>query len=638
MILQALTSLYEALAQKGEISKEGWSREKISFALGIDENGDLLRITPLFKPGDMPKGKKKEEPQEMTVPAAVKRTSGAAANFLWDNSSYILGVSLKKGENDAKREKRRNKDIKCFEACRELHHSMLDGMEYPAAKAVLNFLDKWEPQKAEENNLVAQYAKEILSGANIVFRFNGKFMHEIPELSAAWQTHYGAAQTEKGQCLVTGALDEIQKTHPKIKGVQGAKLSGAALVSFNESAFCSYKKKQNQNAPVGKYAAFAYTTALNHLLKDRKNVHRIGDAAVVCWAENADKQYEDFATDLFFGDGDGDQSDEQRLSALQASVELLAKGLPCRELDLDPERKFYILGISPNAARLAVRFFYCDSFGNIVKNIKAHYDRLEIVRPSYDKYPMLPLWKLLSATNRTIKKKNDNGTNAERPYSEESGKNKDKRACSASVPLSPEYSEESGKNKDKPQNSAMAGAVARAVFSGGRYPASLLECTFLRIKAERNITRERAAIIKAYYLRNPNEKCPKEVLTVSLNENSKNIPYTLGRLFSVYEEIQEKANLRNPGNPGINTTIKDRYFGSAAAMPATVFPILSNLAQKHLRKLSDAQRVYLDKKVMTLKGVLGEQYPAHMSLPEQGSFDLGYYHQTQARYTKKEDK
>ena len=615
MILQALTSLYEALAPKGEVPKEGWSREKISFALGIDENGDLLRITPLFKPGDMPKGKKKEEPQEMTVPAAVKRTSGAAANFLWDNSSYILGVSLKKGEDDAEREKQRNKDIKCFEACRELHHSMLDGMEYPAAKAVLNFLDKWEPQKAEENNLVAQYAKEILSGANMVFRFNGGYVHDDPQLASVWQKANAKQKDNIGQCLVTGALDEIQNTHPTIKGVQGAQSSGAALVSFNASAFCSYNKEQNQNAPVGKYAAFAYTTALNHLLKDRKNVHRIGDAAVVCWAENADKQYEDFAADLFFGDGDGDQSDEQWLSALQASVELLAKGLPCRELDLDPERKFYILGISPNAARLAVRFFYCDSFGNIVKNIKAHYDRLEIVRPSYDKFPILPLWKLLSATNRTIKKKNDNGTNAERSDSEDSDK-----------------------SKDKTQNSAMAGAVARAVFSGGRYPASLLECTFLRIKAERNITRERAAIIKAYYLRNPNEKCPKEVLTVSLNENSKNIPYTLGRLFSVYEEIQKEANLRNPGNPGINTTIKDRYFGSAAAMPATVFPILSNLAQKHLRKLSDAQRVYLDKKVMTLKSVLGEQYPAHMSLPEQGSFDLGYYHQTQARYTKKEDK
>lgn len=603
MILQALTSLYEALAPKGEVPKEGWSREKISFALGIDENGDLLRITPLFKPGDMPKEKKKEEPQKMMVPIKVGNKS---PKFLWGNSGFILGAANDKTPEKAK---------ECFERNRQFHHQLLDKVDSPAAKAILNFFDGWEPEKTTENELVAQYASELLGSANMVFRFNGKFVHEIPELSAAWQTHYGAAQTEKEQCLITGMLDAIPETHPLIKGIQGAQSSGAALVSFNESAFCSYKKKQNQNAPVGKYAAFAYTTALNHLLEDRKNVHRIGDASVVCWAENADKQYEDFAADLFFGDGDGDQSDEQWLSALQASVELLAKGLPCRELDLDPERKFYILGISPNAARLAVRFFYCDSFGNIVKNIKAHYDRLEIVRPSYDKFPILPLWKLLSATNRTIKKKNDNGTNAERSDSEDSDK-----------------------SKDKTQNSAMAGAVARAVFSGGRYPASLLECTFLRIKAERNITRERAAIIKAYYLRNPNEKCPKEVLTVSLNENSKNIPYTLGRLFSVYEEIQKEANLRNPGNPGINTTIKDRYFGSAAAMPATVLPILSNLAQKHLRKLSDEQRVCLDKKVMTLKSVLGEQYPAHMSLPEQGSFDLGYYHQTQARYTKKEDK
>lgn len=577
MILQALMSLYEALAQKGEISKEGWSREKISFALGIDENGDLLRITPLFETVDGPKGKTREVPQKMTVPIKVGNTS---PKFLWGNSGFILGTANDKTPEAAK---------DCFKRNRDLHHEVLKGIEVPAAKAILSFFDRWEPEKTLENELVTSCAGELLGKANMVFRFNGKFIHEIPQLAAAWQAHYGETAKERGQCLITGALDAIPNTHPLIKGVQGAQSSGAALVSFNASAFCSYNKEQNQNAPVGKYAAFAYTAALNHLLADRKNVHRIGDAAVVCWAENADKQYEEFAADLFFGDGDGDQSDEQRLSALQASVELLAKGLPCRELDLDPERKFYILGISPNAARLAVRFFYCDSFGNIVKNIKAHYDRLEIVRPSYDKYPMLPLWKLLSAT------------------------------------VNPSA-------KDKTPNSAMAGAVARAVFSGGRYPASLLECTFLRIRAEREITRERAAIIKAYYLRNPNEKCPKEVLTVSLNKDSKNVPYTLGRLFSVYEEIQQAAN------PGINTTIKDKYFGSAATMPATVFPILSSLAQKHLRKLSDAQRVYLDKKVMTLKSVLGEQYPAHMSLPEQGSFDLGYYHQTQARYTKKEDK
>lgn len=290
MILQALTSLYEALAPKGEVPKEGWSREKISFALGIDENGDLLRITPLFKPGDMPKEKKKEEPQKMMVPIKVGNKS---PKFLWGNSGFILGAANDKTPEKAK---------ECFERNRQFHHQLLDKVDSPAAKAILNFFDGWEPEKTLENELVTSCAGELLGKANMVFRFNGKFIHEIPQLAAAWQAHYGETAKERGQCLVTGALDEIQKTHPTIENVQGANPAGAALVSFNESAFCSYKKEQNQNAPVGKYAAFAYTTALNHLLADKSNVHRIGDASVVCWAENADKQYEDFAAEVFFGD------------------------------------------------------------------------------------------------------------------------------------------------------------------------------------------------------------------------------------------------------------------------------------------------------------------------------------------------
>ena len=153
----------------------------------------------------------------------------------------------------------------------------------------------------------------------------------------------------------------------------------------------------------------------------------------------------------------------------------------------------------------------------------------------------------------------------------------------------------------------------------------------LRIRAERNITWGRAAIIKAYYLKNPHKDCPEEVLTVSLNEASTNIPYTLGRLFSVYEAAQQAAN------PGINTTIKDKYFNSAATMPASIFPVLNNLYQKHLRKLETGQRVYFDKQVSALKGVLSESYPTRMTLAQQGAFDLGYYHQTQKRYTKKEE-
>lgn len=153
----------------------------------------------------------------------------------------------------------------------------------------------------------------------------------------------------------------------------------------------------------------------------------------------------------------------------------------------------------------------------------------------------------------------------------------------------------------------------------------------LRIRAEREITPGRAAILKAYYLKNPNPQCPEEVLHVSLNENSTNIPYTLGRLFAVYEAVQERAN------PGINATIKDKYFNSAASTPATIFPILDNLCQKHLRKLDTGLRIYYDKRIALLKNILGETNPLRLTLPEQGSFNLGYYHQKQFIYTKKEE-
>lgn len=187
-------------------------------------------------------------------------------------------------------------------------------------------------------------------------------------------------------------------------------------------------------------------------------------------------------------------------------------------------------------------------------------------------------------------------------------------------------------SRDKMPSPAMAGATARAVFSGGRYPASLLEGVMLRIRAERNITWGRAAILKAYYLKNPHEDCPKEVLTVSLNEESTNPAYTLGRLFSVYEATQQAAN------PGINATIKDRYFNSACATPATAFPTLVKLAQKHLQKMSTPNEVHFSKQLTELMAQLPETgFPARLSLPEQGAFEIGYYHQTQKRYAKKNE-
>lgn len=574
MILQALTRYYDDLLERGEIAPPGWSPAKISYALCLDENGEVTQIVPTLK--DTVVGKKTvQRPQEMTLPAPVKRTVGIASNFLWDNSAYLLGAD-QKGKPERSR--------KCFQAASQLHHEILDGVDSPAARAILAFFDAWQPEQAAEHSALTGQCDDIMGGANLVLRVNGHYPQDDSAVRAAWQRYCGDDDPDAMhmQCLVTGREDEIVATHPSVKGVRNAQSSGAALVSFNSPAFCSYGREQNYNAPVGKQAAFAYTAALNHLLADKNNVQHIGDTTVVCWAEGAEPVYQDYAQAFLFG---GEAPEGLSDNDLRAVLKRLAEGKPCDELGIDPNRPFYILGLAPNAARLSVRFFLRDSFGSLMKNVNDHYERLKIAGSRYE---MLPLWALLRET----------------------------------VNLN---------SRDKEPSPAMAGATARAVFSGGLYPASLLEAVMLRIRTERNITWGRASILKAYYLKNPHKDCPKEVLTVSLNEESTNVAYTLGRIFSIYEAAQQAAN------PGINATIKDKYFNSAAAMPASIFPILNNLYQKHLRKLENGQRIYFDKQVSALKNILGESYPARMTLAQQGAFDLGYYHQTQKRYTKKEE-
>lgn len=573
MILQALTQLFEDLAAQGKLSPPGWSNAKISYALCLDYKGSLIAVMPTQHEEQIGK-KAQARPNLVLLPSSVTRTAGVLPNFLWDNSSYLLGMDDKGNPS---------RSNACFAACRNLHHELLDHVNSPTAKAILRYFDTWVPENARENPALADCLQDILKGCNLTFQVNGRFAREDSDIQAAWTAHYGNVTGEKQQCLVTGKPDIPEAVHPLIKGVSGAQSSGAAIVSFNAPALCSYGKEQSLNAPVGKYAAFAYTAALNYLLSDKPNVHRIGDCTIVCWADGAQEQYTDFASISLFGDN---LPETWSSEDLYDAMHKLAQGLPCQELSLDPNRSFYVLGLSPNAARLSVRFFFRDSFGSMIRNVNNHYQRLEI---QGNNYPIIPLWALLRETV------NKNAT-------------------------------------DKSPSPVMAGAAARAIFTGSPYPASLLESTMLRIRADHEITSGRAAILKAYYLRNPSIQCPKEVLTVSLNENSTNIPYTLGRLFAVYEVLQERAN------PGINATIKDKYFNAASATPAVIFPILGNLSQKHLRKLDVGQQIYFEKQIGNLKSKLPESYPNQLSLQEQGSFDLGYYHQKQSRFEKKEEK
>lgn len=576
MILQALVRHYEDLTAQNMIAPPGWNPVKVSCALELDEQGRLLRASSIQE--TVVKGKKTVlAPRLMELPAPVKRTVGIAANFLCDNAAYILGFDGK-GNPERTRE--------CFAACKALHEQLLSGVNTPPARALLAFFHSWDPEQAADHPAMRDESSGIMAGANLVFRFRGAFVHEDPAIRQAWQAHYDADSSGPAAvCLVTGREAPAEAVHPSVKGVQGAQSSGAALVSFNAPAFCSYGKEQNFNAPTSKYAAFAYTSALNHLLADREHLYRLGDTTVVCWAEGGEPAFQDAFGAFTFGAQCGYTERE-----LRDMVGQLLRGNPVLfdEALLDPDRPFYILGLSPNAARLSVRFFLRNSFGGFLEHVQRHYERLEIVKPAFDKFDALPLWKLLGETV------NQN-------------------------------------SKDKAASPNMAGAVLRSVLMDVPYPATLLHGALLRIRAEREITRGRAAILKAYYIKRPHPDIPKEVLTVSLNPDSTNIPYTLGRLFSVLEAVQSAAN------PGINATIKDRYFNAASATPGHIFPILLNLSHKHLRKLEGGLRIYYEKQIAELTGVLSEAFPPRLNLPQQGAFQLGYYHQTQKRYEKKEE-
>lgn len=575
MILQTLTQYYEDLLARGDIDRPGWARAKVSWGLELAPDGQLLAVLPLQD--EQPRGKKTVlVPQMLAVPEPVKRSSGVAANFLCDNSAYLLGIDAKgKPERTAQ----------CFAAAKALHLELLRHVPGEAAAAVRHFFETWQPAQAAAHPALAECIDDVLKGGNLIFLCADHFVQDDPDVQKAWQQYRDRIGNEPPiRCLVTGQQAPLARLHPSIKGVAGAQSSGASLVSFNADAFCSYGHEQGANAPVGTYAAFAYTQALNSLLADRDHVQHIGDTTVVCWAQGGDPVYQDAGMDALFFDDFWTESD------LRSAIEKLAQGCPAEwhNVLLEPGTHFYVLGLAPNAARLSVRFFWQDSFAALARNVQQHYEDLNITGPAGDRhFPPSLYW----FTRETVNLKSRTPTVTPR----------------------------------------LSGDVLSAVLNGTPYPATLLNEVTLRIRAEQTVTRGRAAILKAYYLRKPNPFCPKEVLTVQLNEESSYMPYVLGRLFAVLEAVQTAAN------PNINSTIKDRYFNSACATPAVVFPTLIKLAQKHLQKLSEGQRIYYDRQITELAGRLDQPFPARLNLPEQGAFEIGYYHQVQKHFTKKQE-
>lgn len=536
MILQALTKYYQRISQSedSDVAQEGFQKQDIPFLIALNPDGHFVGLQ------DTRQGEgKKKKARSFIVPKAVKKTSGIAANLLWDNPAYVLG----RPKPDKK------KDFQTLlERAKEQHQRFIETIKVKLTSclsddgitAVLSFLEKGDFEAVFTHELWPEIEE---GGANLTFQFEGE-TQLICQRQAVLSTLTNA-KNNSGEvvqtCLITGDEDIPARLHTAIKGVWGAQSSGANIVSFNLDAFSSFGKTQGYNAPVGKKAEFAYTTALNKLLaKDSSQRIQVGDASTVFWAEKENKMEELFAD--FFGEPPKGQS-QQDNAAIKALYESPKTGaIPL----LDDDTKFYVLGLSPNAARIAIRFWYQGFVGEVAQHIKRHFEDCSIIRSPKDP-EFLSLFRLLVST--AVQGKSDN--------------------------IQPN----------------LAGNFMKAILSGTPYPQTLLSSAVRRIRAEHEITYPRASLIKAVLVRDTRfyNKTDKEV-SMALDKSNTNKGYLLGRLFSVLERAQESAS------PGINATIRDRFYGSASSTPVAVFPHLMKLKNHHIAKLENkGQAINLEK-------------------------------------------
>lgn len=559
----------EADAASG-MAPEGYSEENISFVLRIKPDGRLLDCISLLSD----KGKARR----MQVPAAVKRTVGIEPNFLWDNTGYVLGVDGK-GKDE--------RTAKTFAAFQDRHRKAVERSGNARIRAVSVFLDAWDPKTFTDLP-----DHELMLDANLVFRIEGDscYVHEAPDVREAWlklrAEDEGGAH---GVCLITGKEGVISAVHPAVKGVPGAQSAGAALVSFNCEAFTSYGKEQSLNAPVSSETAEAYTSALNYLLRrDNHHVIQFGDASVIFWAENPGPA-ENFMYTLAGMNAMGEDppaEDGETVKLVRAALDALKRGKAVREVlaELGPEQPFFVLGLAPNQARLVIRLWEQSSFGDMVERILRFRRELEMERefPTQPKWP--DFWQLMKE-------------------------------------IAPQ-----GKMENLPKN--LGGGLARAVFSNLPYPRNFYSAVIGRIRADKRVGYLRAALLKACLIRN----FKHEDMPVTLDSSRKDVPYLLGRLFSLLEKNQRDALGQ------LNANLADRYLAAASATPGMVFPRLLRLSTFHARTARSKAGVPTTAALKTMAAVMDDihDFPARLSIVEQGVFFLGYQQQTNANYQKKE--
>lgn len=574
-ILQALDSYYHRLEG---VAEPGRSPEKFGWCIVIGRDGAIVDVEDCHDVSG-----KKPRVRLYMVPAAVKRTVGISPNFLWDKSAYVLGRT-------AGATKRTAQEHAAFVS---MHVERLADQDDHGLVALRRFLEAWRPQDFDE---IAKFAPEMLD-ANFMFRLDGEreFLHERPAARALASKF--SAEKEDGNifCLVNGQTGPVARLHPTIKGVEGAQTAGAALVSFNLDAFTSLGKTQGANAPTSEAAAFRYGAALNHLLtRDGPNRIRrpIGDATVVFWADASDAKSAEEADEWFGSRFSGDIPDDGEGEKIRAELHALAKGKKLSDLrkTIHPGTRFHVLGLSPNAARLSVRYWLTDDFDHFARLLAVHHNDLRIEPAPFG-------WGVAPSVNRLLVRTT---------------------ALQEKFENIPPF---------------LAGEVMRAILSGNRYPQSLLATAIIRIRAgDDPLSGWHAAVIRAVLNRDHRIGLNKEHVPMSLAPDEPNTAYQLGRLFAVLESAQRMALGQ------VNATIRDRYFGAASATPASVFPLLLRGAQNHLGKLRKSGKGgWIEREIENILDKLSLNLPRALPLAEQGRFVVGYYHQRKGQFQARPD-
>ncbi len=574
-----LRELYDLALRERLVKDPDYEPKAISYVVVVGRGGKLRSIVSTLEPPVSGKGK--PQAKRMWVPREMVRTFAVQPQFLWDNAEYIFGVSLDP------QKKRGKADLwKRTAAFRSLAEEAAVSGDDEALRDLIKLLEQLDEEPLGLEGLLKKTSAEsIASNANFAFRHESdaeQLISDRPAVRAWWQARRREKAAAPVQCLVTGEVQPAIETHPKLKRVPGGQTSGVALVSFNNPAFESYGLERNANAPMGRAAGEAIASALNRLLDvgypspidgsplPVRRFDLTADTAVLYWSRDPGAP-----VDLF---GGGLAADPGKVRALYESPH---GGRPPA---LDDPSPFFALTLSGEMARAKVRGWFETTLGRALRNVRAHFDDIDVPRRSDEP---LPLWRLLLAT----------------------------------APLG---------DRDRLDPSLAAASFA-AIIEGRAYPRALLEGAVRRARAEREITPERAALVKAYLARAQRlGRLPKSFpeVTKTMDRDSRSIPYRLGRLFATLEKLQEEAL------PGTNTTIRDRYFGAASATPVTVFPRLVRGAQPHLAKVR--RPVFFERLIQEILGPIS-RFPSFLPLEDQGLFALGYYHQRQDFFTPKAD-